>query len=87
MSLTRDVMPSASQLKKRTVTGNILDINRAISVLSYKVPGIVKEYFNTMSFVSNIYGSVSESLTITIDDKVVPPLSSTSVLRRFCDAC
>jgi hypothetical protein len=48
--------------------GTIDQVNEAIDVIEYRVPGPVYPHFHTLSPQHSIYGHVEERLTLTIDD-------------------
>jgi hypothetical protein len=62
-SLTRD------RPNYKTFSGNIVQVNKALSLIQYRVPGPAKPFFNTLSYPNSLYGTTHESIVITVDDR------------------
>lgn len=48
--------------------GTIDQVNEALNVIEYRVPGYLYPHFHTLSERHSIYGHVEEKLTLTLDD-------------------
>ena len=66
-----NTLPITPQYRNRThvrIRGTMNELNAALSVIEYRVPGTVLPHFNTLSKNHSIYGNVSEELLVQIDD-------------------
>ncbi len=60
---------ATNQPNYKTFSGNIVQINRALSLIQYKVPGPSKPYFNSMSLPNMLYKDTFESIVVTVNDR------------------
>jgi len=62
-------LPSLEQTRSRIkIRGTISDLNAALSVVEYRVPGFPFPNFHTLSNRHSVYGNVEEEIALTIDD-------------------
>jgi len=62
------LVPVEKTRTKIKIVGTMNELNEALSVLEYRVPGAVMPHFNTLSRNHSIYGRVEEKLVLTMDD-------------------